>query len=140
MCGNEIDNSVCPICGESNQNQYYAQKSGKSGKYKTVNIKSGMPQVQEAKQRVLQELQRAKMNGVKVIKFIHGYGSSGIGGNIRVAVRRQLYSIKKGLVINGENFTINNPDTQKMLKQYPRIRNYNELNSCNGGMTLFFQS
>ena len=137
MCGNEIDSRVCPICGESNQNQYYGRKSGK---YKTVNIKSGMPQVQEAKQRVLQELQRAKMNGVKVIKFIHGYGSSGIGGNIRVAVRRQLYSIKKGLVINGENFTINNPDTQKMLKQYPRIRNYNELNSCNEGMTLFFLS
>ena len=83
MCGNHINGSICPFCGESNQDQFFGRKSDK---YKTVNIKNGMPQVQEAEQRVRQKLKSAKMFGVKVITFIHGYGSTGIGGNIRTAI------------------------------------------------------
>lgn len=46
----------------------------------TLNIKSDMPTVEEARKRLLTELQRAKAKGAKAMKLIHGYGSSGVGG------------------------------------------------------------
>ena len=45
----------------------------------TVNLEEGMPYVDEALEHLEKSLRRAKNGGCKVVKFIHGYGSSGKG-------------------------------------------------------------
>ncbi|MCU1299996.1 MAG: hypothetical protein JWQ87_280 [Candidatus Sulfotelmatobacter sp.] len=46
-----------------------------------------MPQVSEALQRLGRELAVARQEKIKLIKLVHGYGSTGAGGDIRIAVQ-----------------------------------------------------
>jgi len=49
-----------------------------------------MPTVAEALQLLERELVRSRQAGGKVVKLIHGYGSTGAGGEIRIAVQKRL--------------------------------------------------
>ena len=49
-----------------------------------------MPQVSEALQRLERELAIARQENALLLKLIHGYGSSGTGGDIRIAVQKRL--------------------------------------------------
>ncbi|MDO5435057.1 MAG: Smr/MutS family protein [Clostridia bacterium] len=60
-----------------------------------VNLENGMPTVEEALFRMRAELNTAKLRGGRAVKLIHGYGSSGTGGRIRVGVLRELDAMKK---------------------------------------------
>src|SRR5450432_1637212 len=57
---------------------------------KTVNLKAVMPPVDEAIQRLDREIASARQQRSKFFKIIHGYGSSGEGGDIRIAVQKRL--------------------------------------------------
>ena len=57
---------------------------------KTVNLEDGMPSVAQARARLSTEIRSAQQSGVKVLKLIHGYGSTGIGGDLRVALQSTL--------------------------------------------------
>ena len=54
----------------------------------TINLEQGMPTVEQAKQRLIAELGRARASGTKAVKLIHGYGSSGVGGKLRIGIRQ----------------------------------------------------
>lgn len=56
---------------------------------KEFDIKSEMPSVNEAI-RDLENIIKLTKNSNKVIKIIHGYGSHGVGGSIKVKVRELL--------------------------------------------------
>lgn len=62
---------------------------------KTVNLKSDMPQVREALDRLDREIVRARQEGHKLLKLIHGYGSTGAGGDIRIAVQKRLREMQQ---------------------------------------------
>jgi hypothetical protein len=68
---------------------------------KTVNLKSGMPQVPEALLRLDHELALARQQGLALLKVIHGYGSTGVGGDIRIAVQRRLQELAHNGAIRG---------------------------------------
>jgi len=53
-------------------------------------IKSDMPSALEAGKRLADIIRDAKQRQLKVIKILHGYGSSGEGGKINVLVRKSL--------------------------------------------------
>ena len=57
---------------------------------KVVNLEAGMPTVATAKSLLSQALRTAKATGTHLVKLIHGYGSTGKGGAIRSAVRKDL--------------------------------------------------
>ena len=57
-----------------------------------VNIEEGYPTVEEAMTRLRFELSTLRRIGAKSIKVVHGYGSTGQGGKIRIAARRWLRS------------------------------------------------
>ena len=57
---------------------------------RTVNLKAGMPRADEAKARLELELQHARRAGTVALKLIHGYGSTGVGGTLRTAIRSEL--------------------------------------------------
>jgi len=132
-CGGEINQPICQYCETNNQVDYYT-KSQK--KYITVNLEVGMPSVEDAKRKVESSIVDAKIQGAKIIKFIHGYGSSGVGGDIKFAVRQYLHRNNKGTTINGEDFSTDNIKIENILKKYPKLRHDNAINRKNKGITL----
>lgn len=93
-CGNEINNSqfVCPYC-QSKQVRSNPQK--KAEKYVVINLEKGMPFAQEARNKLEADITKYSSLGTKVIKIIHGWGSSGTGGAIRDILVKRLRSKKK---------------------------------------------
>lgn len=59
-------------------------------KVEKVNLERGMPTVAQAMTRMVSALATSKRRGAKAVILIHGYGSSGVGGSIRGAVRNRL--------------------------------------------------
>lgn len=55
---------------------------------KTHNIEKGMPDTRDAGRELARIIRESQ--GLKVIKIIHGYGSTGVGGAIRDLVRKSL--------------------------------------------------
>src|SRR5512140_476676 len=51
---------------------------------KIIDLEDGMPKVEEARLRMQRELQVARQQGYAAVKLIHGYGSSGVGGSLRI--------------------------------------------------------
>ena len=49
---------------------------------------AGMPTLEDARRLVIEEIRKAKREGAKVLKVIHGYGSSGTGGKLCVGLRK----------------------------------------------------
>jgi len=66
---------------------------------RTCNIEAGFPSLDEARRSVIEEIRRAKREGVRVLKVIHGYGSSGKGGTLCHGLRKSFALRKKEGVI-----------------------------------------
>ena len=105
-----------------------------------LNIKEGMPTVDEARKRLLTELARAKIEGVVALKIIHGYGSSGTGGTLRIALRKSLALRKKEgkirIFVPGEKWSIFEDDARAVLDLCPELGRDSDLNRLNNGMTI----
>ena len=71
---------------------------------RTVNLKSDMPRVREALQRLDRELALARREGLRLLKIVHGYGSTGVGGDIRIAVQKRLHELVEAGQIRGSIF------------------------------------
>ena len=106
----------------------------------TVNLKEDMTPVDIAICNMELEIELAKISGVKAIKFIHGYGSSGVGGLICKEVRTRIISLKKQRIIKdyifGEDWDINNPKCFKILTTLKDGYDGEDLNHSNAGMTI----
>ena len=78
--------------------------------------------------------------GTQLLKLIHGYGSTGVGGKLRVAVRASLSRYKKANLIrdyvSGEEFRISNEVTWSLLKQMPELKQDRDLGRENKGITI----
>ena len=107
---------------------------------KVLNIESGMPTVEEARHLLLAEVKKAKQSGVKALKIIHGYGSTGKGGALRGALRNSLLRRKKEgfvtRVIFGEKWSVFEDDTRYAIEHCPDLRNDRDLNRSNEGITI----
>ena len=108
-------------------------------KYKTINIKENHPTVELALAKLELEIEVAHFEGCKVIKVIHGYGSNGVGGDIKKNLSFYLMQAKrKGFIkdyIKGEELS-----TSKILKDiqqtHKEIYLDNELFFSNPGITI----
>lgn len=89
----------------------------------TVNLEAGRPTVAVARQLMLSRLRTARAGGVRVVKLIHGYGSSGAGGAIRAWVR-------------GEDFSPFDADSRAILEACPPLRKDPDLIRQNHGVTF----
>lgn len=104
---------------------------------KEINLEYGMPVVSDALTRLETEIRTAKTQKHKIVKIIHGYGSSGKGGKIRKACRIAL--TENSLVhsiIFGENFSIFDENTRKAFTKDPKLRQDKDLERYNNGITI----
>ena len=108
--------------------------------YKTVNIEEGRPTSDLAIRRLTYEIKNSKRLGYKAIKVIHGYGSSGAGGKIRIEARNYLLRLHTRREIQafipGEYFSIFDSDTRTALDICPEIRSDSDLERHNNGITV----
>jgi hypothetical protein len=107
---------------------------------KTVNLKTDMPPVHEALQRLESELALARQQRCTVLKLIHGYGSTGAGGDIRIAVQKRLYEMAQNgqirACIYGENWLKSNEEAWKLLQKHPDLKNDSDVGRANRGITI----
>ncbi len=89
---------------------------------------------------VAAEIKQAKREGTRVLKVIHGYGSSGKGGALCIGLRKSFGLRKKEGAIKGffpgEEFSVFNPAVLDMLEAVPSLRGDPDLNATNEGVTL----
>ena len=104
-----------------------------------VNIKAGMPALAEARERLIGRIGEAQRSGTGVLKIIHGYGSSGVGGKLRTALRKTLERLlsegRLRCVIPGERWDIFDPATQGLLGLYAELSGDEDLGKQNPGIT-----
>ena len=113
---------------------------GYGGEVPSINLKAGMPLVRDAMARMDRALAQAKAEGGAVIKFIHGYGSSGAGGEIRIAVQRRLREMESAGAIRacifGEDWGKSDARAWELLKARPRLKDDADLGRRNRGITI----
>ena len=106
---------------------------------RVVNLEDGKPRVDAAIRRLTYELGHTRSCGCTVLKIIHGYGSSGTGGRIRVESRAYLNRLKQQRkvkeVIPGEDFSIFNEATRKAFLMCGELRSESDLERHNNGVT-----
>ena len=107
---------------------------------RTVNLKSDRPTVHEALQRLDREIERARRLNHSWLKLIHGYGSTGAGGDIRIAVQKRLHEIvEAGQIagcIPGEDWSKSSDQAWRMLQAHPELKPDPDLGRRNLGITI----
>jgi hypothetical protein len=109
---------------------------------RTFNVEAGFPSLEEARQQVIAEIRRAKREQVRVLKVIHGYGSTGTGGKLCVGLRKSFGLRKQeGVIkdfIRGEDFSIFNDGVLNLLEAVPELRGDPDLGATNEGVTVLW--
>jgi len=109
---------------------------------KTFNVEVDFPSLDEARRLVIEEIRRAKREGVRALKIIHGYGSTGKGGKLCIGLRKSFALRKKeGAIkdfIPGEDFSIFNNVVLNLLDAVPELRGDPDLDATNEGVTVLW--
>lgn len=105
-----------------------------------VSLKQNMPAVAEALSVLTRELALARQRGDRSVKFIHGYGSSGTGGAIRIAVQARLMEMVSRSEITacifGEDWRKSDARTWELLRAHPELKADPHLGGKNPGITI----
>jgi len=99
-----------------------------------------MPEVREALQRLEREIALARQEKQALLKVIHGYGSTGVGGDIRLAVQRRLRELAEAGQIQGcifgENWSKSDEETWRLMRERPELKDDPDLGRSNRGITV----
>lgn len=108
--------------------------------FREVNLEEGKPFADTAIRRLTSEIKRSPTLGVTVLKIIHGYGSTGTGGRIRVEARRYLDRLVAAgeikAYIPGEAFSIFDETTRIALRLCDDLRRDHDLDRHNNGVSF----
>lgn len=108
----------------------------------TFDAEASLPTLDEARRLVIDKIKSAKSKGTRVLKIIHGYGSSGKGGALCTGLRKSFGLRKKERVIKdflaGEDFSIFNNETLSLLEAVPDLRGDPDLNATNEGVAVLW--
>ncbi len=82
----------------------------------------------------------ARQQGTPLLKIIHGYGSSGAGGDIRIAVQKRLYELAEAGQIRGcifgENWAKSDDTAWRLLQVHAELKSDPDLGRRNEGITV----
>src|ERR1039457_5171754 len=107
-----------------------------------IDIEYGMPTVDVAIPLLTERLRSLKKSGVKAVKIIHGYGSTGKGGRLRKATIKLLEESKtNGLIkefVIDEQWSKFERRTFTSIDELRRWYNDQDLDRHNRGFRIFF--
>ena len=96
----------------------------------------------EALQRLDREIARARQQKKSLLKIVHGYGSTGAGGDIRIAVQRRLHELVAAAQIRGcifgEDWSKTDDATWSLLQAQPDLKSDPDLGRRNHGITVIW--
>ena len=99
-----------------------------------------MPSVQEALQRLEREISLARQQKSSLLKVVHGYGSTGVGGDIRIAVQRRLQEqVETGQIrgcVFGENWSKTDEGVWRLIQGNAELKSDPDLGRRNQGITV----
>jgi hypothetical protein len=108
-----------------------------NSKVAELNLEYGSPTVPTALQNMKNSLTTYKGKGCKAVIIIHGYGSTGVGGGIKAAVRKCLgENSMRGIVrmaVGGEEWTNRKRDALSVCKG---LESHERRISGNSGVTV----
>ncbi len=77
------------------------------------------------------------------LKLVHGYGSTGAGGDIRIAVQKRLHELAEAGQIRGcifgENWAKSDEATWRLLQTESGLKSDSDLGRRNQGITIVLQ-
>lgn len=107
---------------------------------KTVNLEEGRPSVPSASSRLLNEIKVARRENYAAVKVIHGYGSHGVGGDLRIAIQAMLARMVQSSEIQGfvagEDWRISNEITWKLIQTHRELKQDRDLGKENKGISV----
>ena len=107
---------------------------------KVVNLEQDMPTVPLALSRLNDALRMARAERYAAVKIIHGYGSSGKGGAIRMAVQAELMQRVNAwelrAFIAGEQWRISDEHSWALLQRCPGLKQDSDLSHANKGISI----
>lgn len=139
-CGNEISDGcmLCQFCGSRQAPSVRVATPREP--VRTINVEDGMPTVDQALARLERDLQYARQSGARVVRVIHGWGSSGTGGRLRVACRafldRELAAGHIRRVIVGDDYSRAANLGQDLQRRCRDLRDSERTDRHNPGITF----
>ena len=107
---------------------------------KVINLEDGRPAIPQALARLSAELSSARQRHAQFVKIVHGYGSSGVGGDLRIAIQAALRQMADGgeihACIYGENWRNSDAHAWELLKRFPALKQDRDLGGHNKGITI----
>ena len=140
-CGNEIPANAwkCPFC-EEQQTAIAPGRRSQRTRCVTVNIKEGQPTVEEALIRMERQIMNASRGNTGIIRLIHGWGSSGAGGEIKRAAHKRLTALQRANTIKrftpGDDYSKSTTAGRDLLRRHPELKNQIHTDRQNPGITF----
>ena len=82
----------------------------------------------------------ARQERHSLLKLVHGYGSTGAGGDIRIAVQKRLHELIEGGQIRGcifgENWSKSDEAAWRLLQTESALKSDSDLGRRNQGITI----
>jgi hypothetical protein len=107
---------------------------------KTINLEEGRPSAASATSRLLDQLRLARQQGFAAVKVIHGYGSHGVGGELRSAIQGILARMAQGgdiaAFIAGEDWRVSNETGWRLIQKHRELKRDRDLGKENKGISI----
>lgn len=139
VCGNPIPAQAftCQFCNSPQSVENFPKTRER---LISSNLEAGLPTAEQALERLERALRESRSCGAKVVRLIHGYGSSGRGGKIRDAVRRELgRKLARGeicAVVHGENYSPTTNAGRDLLSRFKELKTTERSDTLNPGLTV----
>lgn len=136
-----LSNDFVPLVGDlSNKVDSTVRKSKKQNLFAEIFLKEGNPTADEAFKRLRSELVRMRHRGIKIVRVIHGYGSSGRGGEIKRQMAFELeLLVNDGRIesfISGEKFNCFNTEAVDLVNRFVELKKDPDYRFENPGITI----
>lgn len=141
VCGDDIPNGLgrCYRCGAPLPARSTLRRAA-SGRPTTVNLKTGLPTVAKALAVLDTRIDEARVRGVRLLRVIHGWGSSGTGGGIKAAIPKHLARLRRQRIIHdfvaGEHYSETTTEGRGLLARYPALKAELHNDRLNRGITF----
>ena len=107
---------------------------------KTINLEEGRPSAASASSCLLDQLRMAREQGFAAAKVIHGYGSHGIGGELRIAIQGMLARMAQdgniAAFIAGEDWRVSDEMTWRLIQEHRELKQDRDLGKGNKGISI----
>jgi hypothetical protein len=107
---------------------------------KSINLEEGQPSGVSAGSRLLDQLRLARQQDYAAVKVIHGYGSHGVGGELRVAIQGMLARMAQSgdirAFVAGEDWRISDETAWRLIQQHRELKRDRDLGKGNKGISI----